>query len=277
MPTHSLYVTFSVVTYNTPYDELERVIKSLLLYPGEKKIFVADNSKEDFISQRLHELDEHICYKHFPKNVGFGTAHNWAISQAQNVGSKYHIVVNPDIYYFKDVVAPILDYMEQNPSVGELMPCILSPNGSVQYLPKLMPTPLMLLQRRLHKAIVFYGTHWMQRFEMRPMRNDRVYEVGHVSGCYAVMRMEALKRCGMFDQRYFLYFEDTDLSRRICKHYKTVYFPYVMVYHKYGHSAIKSIKCFKHFICSLVKYFCKWGWCFDKFREESNKRFLSQL
>ena len=269
-------ITLSLVVYNSPYNEVERVVKSLLLYTAEKIIFVVDNSPTNALS-KISQLDTCICYKHLSTNVGFGAAHNWAIEQAKKQGSVYHFIVNPDIYYDKDVIAPMLSYLEEHPRVGEMMPRILSPDGSVQYLPKLMPTPLMLLRRKLSKYFKRSGAWWLRNFEMRSMRNDSVYEVGHVSGCFAAIRMEAIAKCGAFDDRFFLYFEDTDLSRRIHQHYITAYFPKVAVYHEYGNAASKNIKCFFLFIKSMCKYFNKWGWFFDKERKQSNRFFLSQL
>lgn len=276
MHSHPLRVTFSVVVYNSPYEEVERVVKSLLLYKEEKTIYVVDNSPTvslPFICQ----LDACIRYKHFPSNIGFGAAHNWALERAHEEGSSYHFIVNPDVYYDQDVAAPMVEYLEAHPMIGEMMPRILSPDGTKQYLPKLMPTPLMLLQRQADR--LFHGRcqQWMERFEMRSMRDDRVYEIGHVSGCFAVLRMEAYEKCGGFDKRFFLYFDDTDLSRRVHQHYVTAYYPMAYVYHKYGHAASKSTKHFMLFLVSLIKYFNKWGWLFDKERKRSNRLFLSQL
>lgn len=93
----------------------------------------------------------------FPKNIGFGQAHNWAISEAKKKGSKYHFVVNPDIFYSKDAVLPMVEFMEHNQEVGEMMPKILYPNGRTQFLPKLMPSPLMLAQRKLSQFSPLYA------------------------------------------------------------------------------------------------------------------------
>lgn len=79
----SLYlVTFSVVVYKQPVDEIERVVRSLLLYANEKVIYIIDNSP-CMVVQNLCHLSKCIVLKHFPKNIGFGQAHNWAISEAK--------------------------------------------------------------------------------------------------------------------------------------------------------------------------------------------------
>lgn len=272
----SLKVTFSVVAYNSPYAEIERVVRSILLYAGAKTIYIVDNSPVDKLSA-LCQLDACVRYKHFPENLGFGVANNWAMKQAREEGCAYHFVVNPDIYYDKDVVAPMIDYLEAHPMVGELMPRILSPDGSKQHLPKLIPSPLMLLQRQLSRIWMNGGGKWMERFEMRAMRDDRVYEIGQASGCFVALRMKSYEKCGGFDPRYFLYFEDADLCRNIHKHYVTAYFPMVSVYHEYGRAASKNMRHFMYFLSSCVKYFCKWGWFFDKERRAYNRFLLSQL
>ena len=273
----SLYlVTFSVVVYKQPVDEIERVVRSLLLYANKKVIYIIDNSP-CMVVQNLCHLSKCIVLKHFPKNIGFGQAHNWAISEAKKKGSKYHFVVNPDIFYSKDVVLPMVEFMEHNQEVGEMMPKILYPNGKTQFLPKLMPSPLMLAQRKLSQFFPAVRSRWMKRFEMRQMADDKVYDIGHVSGSFAAFRMKALDDCGTFDSRFFLYFEDTDISRRIHKKYRTIYYPLVAVYHDYGNGASKSPKLFSIFIMSLIKFFNKWGWFFDDERKICNNKFLAQL
>jgi hypothetical protein len=81
----------------------------------------------------------------------------------------------------------------------------------------------------------------------------------------------------MYDDAYFMYFEDWDLSRRIHSRYKTIYFPKVSVYHGYESGANKSSKLFKIFVNSAITYFNKWGWLFDSEREKINNDALSQF
>jgi GT2 family glycosyltransferase len=81
----------------------------------------------------------------------------------------------------------------------------------------------------------------------------------------------------MYDDTFFMYFEDWDLSRRIHQYYKTIYFPLVSVYHAYDSGANRSSRLFKIFINSGVTYFNKWGWFFDGERKKTNKHALSQF
>ena len=74
-----------------------------------------------------------------------------------------------------------------------------------------------------------------------------------------------------------MYFEDFDISRRVHKHFKTIYYPNVFVYHGYERGAQKSWRLFKIFLSSFVKYFNKWGWIADSERVVVNKLTLSKV
>ena len=89
--------------------------------------------------------------------------------------------------------------------------------------------------------------------------------------------MSALQRVGFFDERFFMYFEDVDLSRRIHKHYKTIYYPEAVIYHDYQGGSCRNFKLLKLFISSAIKYFNKWGWFFDRERLLINKATLHNL
>ena len=124
--------------------------------------------------------------------------------------------------------------------------------------------------------IVFYD-RFIDRYELRSVPEDKVYNSPVLSGCFTLLNLKAIKEIGMFDDKYFMYFEDWDLSRRMHKVYKTLYYPKVAVYHGYNSGANKNIKLFFIFIKSAVYYFKKWGWFFDKERKTVNKNALLQF
>lgn len=101
--------------------------------------------------------------------------------------------------------------------------------------------------------------------------------VPYLSGCFMFLRVSVLKEVGLFDERYFMYLEDTDLSRRIHKKYKTIYYPFVHIIHEYSKGSYKNIKLLIYHIHSAIKYFNKWGWIFDKERREINTKVLREL
>lgn len=272
---HPYKVSFSIVLYRQSVEEIKAVLDSLQLYCGEKRIFLMDNSPTDSLSVlSCHEGD--VYYEWMKTNVGFGKAHNVAFSRAREYGSRYHFIVNPDISYTSDVADSMLAYMDRHEDVGQMMPKIVYRDGTIQYLPKLQPTPWLLFWRKM-KRPRFMHERQMQRFEMRAMHDDRVYDIACVSGCFTVVRMSALDVVGEFDDRFFLYFEDTDFSRRMHAHFRTLYYPSVSVAHGYGRGAGKNLRLLKCFVTSCCQYFFKWGWFFDKQRRRANKAVLGQL
>ena len=238
------------------------------------KLYIVDNSSDD----RLRELEgtsDRIRYIH-SINRGYGAGHNIAIQEAIELGSTYHVVVNPDIYFEKGVLKKLETYMDASSSVGLGMPRILYPDGELQYLCKLLPSPSDLLFRRflpLKKDVEKEN----RNYELRFTDYNQEMEVPSLSGCFMFIRTSVLKQVRGFDERYFMYAEDLDLCRRIGEVSRTMYYPFVSVFHKYEKGSYKNRKLLKYHICSVVKYFNKWGWFFDFERKKINKRILVTL
>jgi len=268
-------ITYAIVLYKNDSLALKKAVNSLLDLDLNATLFLIDNSPSDELRGLISAPN--ITYIHNPSNPGFGASHNVAIKEAINSGAKYHFIVNPDIYFTGDVVTPMINYMEKNLDVGMMMPEILNDDGSVQYLPKLLPSPFWIFRRKLkfpselHKKFV-------SKYELRHVPRKTIYNSPILSGCFSLLRLQAVKELGAYDdERYFMYFEDFDLSRRIHKLYKTLYFPLVSVYHSYNSEANKSPRLFRVFISSAIAYFNKFGWFFDNDRETINNKTLSQF
>ena len=86
------------------------------------------------------------------------------------------------------------------------------------------------------------------------------------------IRAEVFEKVGIFDERFFLYLEDVDYSRRIHSQFKTIYFPEVSIIHSHKKGSFKSPKLMIIHIISAIKYFSKWGWFFDHERANFNNR-----
>ena len=96
-------------------------------------------------------------------------------------------------------------------------------------------------------------------------------------GCFLFMRMSALEKVGLFDESIFMYTEDIDITRRIHKYYRTIYYPDVTIVHAHRAASYKSKKMLKIHIRSAIRYFNKWGWFFDQERKVWNKEVLTDL
>lgn len=270
----SIKITSSIVLYRNDIFMLQNAIQSITKTGGIDKIFLVDNSPTDEL--KILVTDSRIEYIHNPANPGFGASHNVAIVQALGWGSTYHFIVNPDIYFEGNVISPMVNYMVNDDTIGMMMPQILNEDGTIQNLPKLLPSPFSVLWRKLKRPEAAYQK-FINQYELRQVPRDVIYNAPVLSGCFTLLNLEAIKKVGMYDDTFFMYFEDWDLSRRIHMYYKTIYFPKVSVIHEYESGANKSKKLFKIFIKSAITYFNKWGWFFDSERKKINKEALSQF
>ena len=157
------------------------------------------------------------------------------------------------------------------------MPKVLYPDGRLQPLCKLLPAPQTLIKRRFFSFYKSSLENENYRYELRFSGYDKIMDVPFLSGCFMFLRTEALKKVGLFDERFFLYTEDVDLSRRIHKHYRTVYFPQTSIYHYHQRGSYRNIWLMWCNIKSAVRYFNKWGWVNDSEREFFNQRTIQQL
>lgn len=266
-------LTASVVTFHTSDADVKR-LADCILRSSIDVFFIVDNSSNDSLRE-FASLSDRIVYIH-SANLGFGSGHNIAIRKAIEKKARYHIVINPDIYWDDLVVEKLTAFMDASPDCGLVMPKVLYPDGGIQYLCRLLPTPIDLFGRRFIPIKTYQERHdaW---FELHRTGYDKVMEIPFLSGCFMFMRVEVLKKIGGFDERFFMYAEDLDLCRRIGEVAKTMFYPGVSIYHEYGKGSYKSRKLLKYHICSVVQYFNKWGWIFDRKRTMVNKKCLEQF
>ncbi|MFV5698710.1 glycosyltransferase [Flavobacterium sp. ZT3R17] len=270
----NIKITSCIVLYRNDITMLQNAIKSILKTGRMDKLFLLDNSPTDEL--KILATDSRIEYIHNPANPGFGASHNLAIQKAMTLDSKYHFIVNPDIYFEGDVVTPMVDYMANDITIGMMMPQILNEDGTIQNLPKLLPNPFSILKRKIKKPVRAYQK-FINEYELRKVPKDIIYNAPVLSGCFTLLNLDAIKKVGMYDDSFFMYFEDWDLSRRMHQQYKTIYFPKVSVVHEYESGANINKKLFKIFVNSAITYFNKWGWFFDSERKKVNMEALSQF
>ncbi len=264
-------INISIVLYKNPICQIITLIETLKKSKNVSSIFLVDNSPTP--SSEFKNLNVNYIFNN--KNLGYGTAHNIAIRKTIEKNIPYHLVINPDINFEPYILEEIENYLNKNPEIAHLMPKILYPNGEIQYLCKLLPTPFDLIFRR------FLPGSWtkkrMERFELRASKYDRIMDVPYLSGSFMYLRTETLKQTGVFDERFFMYPEDIDLTRRLHKKYRTVFYPEVEVIHHHAQESYKNKKMLWIHISNMVKYFNKWGWIFDKERKEVNKKISAQF
>ena len=280
-------ITASIVTYNNNLLDLEGILRSLLVSPVQK-VWIIDHS--DIFIGLEDELQEYkrkdeVYLQHEGRgfqmeyireeNKGYGCGHNVALRLAIEEGSRYHLVVNPDVWFGSEVIPALWRLMEEDETIAQIMPKVLFLNGSVQCLAKLLPTPVDLFSRFFLPGKLIAKRN--SRFELRHSGYDKQMNVPYLSGCFMFFRISALQKEGLFDERFFMYLEDADITRRLHVKYKTLFYPSVSIYHRFSRLSYHNWRMSLVHIISVIKYFNKWGWFYDRGRRRFNKRLLRNL
>ncbi len=272
------FISCSIVLYQKGIGKniVFNAISSILHSSLPVKLFLIDNSPTPLLQTELKEFisDSRVEYIFNNKNLGFGAAHNIAIRKI--IGkSKYHLVLNPDVSFEENVLPAIYHYMQQNPDVGLVMPKVLYPDGSTQYICKLLPTPYDLILRRFLPGKLLEKQP--SNYDLKNSGYNRTMEIPNLSGCFMFMRTSLFPVTGLFDEKFFLYLEDTDLSRRFYKVARNIFYPSVHIVHGHEQGSYKDFKLLFIHIRSAIRYFNKWGWRFDKERDQINKSILEEI
>lgn len=262
-------ITASIVIYKTNPEMLKTLLDCIKASDSVEKLWVIDNYP---IAENAWIKDCLPCIEYIENtNTGYGHAHNIALHKAVEVGSTYHVVLNPDLEFDSHALKNLAAYMDLRSDAGWVMPKVIYPNGEIQYLCKKLPTPFHLFLRRFLPE-----WDWVERkdedFELRHTGYNKEMNVPFLSGCFMFLRVETIaKHALFFDERFFMYCEDLDLSRRFHAVSKTMFNPAVTIIHNHERASYKSKKLLICHVKSVFKYFNKWGWIFDKERKMFNK------
>ena len=264
-------LSVSIVCYNTDCEELGRCLDSLKT-SIVSTIYIVDNSSQSYIQDfcATHKNVEYIP----SKNVGYGAGHNIAIRKAIENNEEYHLVLNSDVYFEPDTLDKLVEYLDSNKDVAQVQPRITYPDGTLQYTCRLLPTPLDLIFRRfLPKCVI---EHRNNRYILAHYSHNTTLNIAYHQGSFMLFRTSCFKDVGLFDERFFMYPEDIDITRRMHSKYRTMYWPNVSVVHAHRAASYKSTRMLKIHIVNMVKYFNKWGWFFDSERRKVNREILKE-
>lgn len=227
------------------------------------KVFIVDNSFYPLFSW-VAGLSTKVIYKHMEgENLGYGRGHNLARKYLDL--DKYHIIVNPDIKFIdKEVIEKLFEILEKNVSYSLLQPLIVSfPSGNLQKLCKRNPTLLIQILRGFLPFLIYKFSFFKKYNDWYEMSNvaysKKFVESQYLSGCFMFCRVEHLNKVGWFDEKYFLYLEDADLTRMLSKVGKCVHNPNLKIGHLWGKGSHKNFKLRFIAIYSFFLYSLKWG------------------
>ena len=264
-------LSVSIVTYHTDLNELDRCLQSLKT-PIVNIIHIIDNSSQQYIAD-FCKTKEKVIYT-ASENVGYGAGHNKAIIQTLSKQTDYHLVLNSDVRFEPQVIESLIEYMDRNSDVGQVQPKITYPNGELQYTVRMLPTPKDLIFRRFLPQRIIEKNDY--RYLLKFADHNQEMNVPYHQGSFMLFRCDALRKIGLFDERFFMYPEDIDITRRMHRHYRTMYYPASSIIHDHRAASYKNGRMLRIHIANMIRYFNKWGWLFDSERRQFNRRLLPQ-
>lgn len=252
----------SIVTYRSPVAEVVEAVKSVQASSLSPPILIMDNdSGEPYLSELRAALPEGVTLHSAERNGGFGYGHNQALLQAPP--SDYFLILNPDVRVHEGALETLIAFLRNKPEAGLVAPKVLYEDGRLQPLNKRNPTVLDLILRRMPEHIIANSPKIQARlmhYEMQDVGYDAPCRVEFLSGCCMMFRRSILQRLGGFDERFFLYFEDADLTRRVGCISEAWYCPDAVITHRWTRASAHSAAMFRILLESAVQYFTKWGW-----------------
>ena len=262
-------LSITIVLYNNNLKMIESTIKSCIQEVNPKHIYVVDNSTN--MDLKVIKLLHGINYLK-ANNQGFGSGHNLAFKKYNLIDNyKYNLILNPDITFTKNTLKNLIYFLEKNPQIGALMPKIVNLDGSIQFARRCLPKPSHLVFKRL-----FPNSKLSNEYELKNFEPNIPIELIGICGCFMLLRLEVIKKTNLFDERFFMYFEDFDLARRISLNSKVIYYPLEQVFHEAQRGHKKNLKLLFFLVSSAIKYFLKWGFK-DEYTKKSNQKLLEEI
>lgn len=241
------------------------LIKSYNEYTPKIEVTLINNSDEQQWSEKIQQFVD-MQQRELPclqltlyhcQNVGYGAGNNQAILKTSAL---YHLVLNPDVFIEKTCFFEAINFLEKNQEYNLLCPKVVGEGGEQHYLCKRNPTLFMMFLRSFAPGIIKkLFAKKMECFEYRDHDYNKIIEnVPYMTGCFMLFRTAPLQSVGGFDERYFLYQEDADLSREMLSVGKTIFYPKVQIIHQWQRGYHKSLKLRFYAIQSALKYALKW-------------------
>lgn len=223
------------------------------------QLYLVDNASPDGAGAALRaafppESSPEVQVICLPENRGFGAGHNAVLGR---LASRYHFVVNPDIQLTEDSVSALCAWMDAHPDVVMATPRLRFPNGDEQYTPKRAP---------FFRALVARVTPFCKKAEAHYLMRDEdlsaAQDITFCTGSFFVIRTAVLRQIGGFDEKYFMYVEDADITRKALSQGRVCYAPVTTVTHAWHRDTRKSARSFLRQMRSMGRYWAKWGFRF---------------
>lgn len=258
MSTNNPDLSIIIVNWNTK-NLLQKCLESI--YKTTRKIsyeiFVVDNASSDKSALMVEENFKKVKLIKNKENMGFAKANNQAIKQALG---RYILLLNPDTLILNNALNKMVEFLETHPKIGILGPQLLNTNGSLQLSCRTFPTlsSQIIILLKLHH--IFPNLSPVKKYFMSDWKHDKAKEVDQVMGACFMVRKKVCDQIGLFDEKYWIWFEEVDFCKRAKnKSWKIYFLPQVKILHHQGQSfkQLLSIKKQIKFNNSLLRYFKK--------------------
>jgi GT2 family glycosyltransferase len=229
-----LTLSIIIVNYNVKYF-LEQCLYSLesssLL---DKEIFVVDNNSTDGSIDYLRPKFPQITFIKNEVNQGFAKACNQGLALAK--GQNF-LFLNPDTIVAEDTLGTAVKFLEQE-SIGAVGVRMIDGKGNfLKESKRSFPGPVTALFKLFGLARAFPRSRSFNRYHLGHLNENNNHEVDVLAGAFLIIKKEVLQKCGPFDETFFMYGEDIDLSYRIQKAgYKNFYVADTAIIHFKGES-----------------------------------------
>jgi N-acetylglucosaminyl-diphospho-decaprenol L-rhamnosyltransferase len=229
----SLDVSVILVSFNT-LEMTKKALNCLFASVGnlEMEVIVVDNASRDHSAEVLRRDYPNIILIENKQNVGFGRANNQALP---HIHGRYVLLLNTDAFVEQDTIVKTIRYMDTHSECGMLGVKLLGRDGSLQPSCRYFPTPWNVFLERTNLKKFFKQTKMVDDMDWD---HNSERSCDWVPGCYALIRKKVIDQVGLFDPRYFLYYEEVDhcfAAKRAG--WGVSYFPDASVVHIGGESA----------------------------------------
>ena len=235
-------IVVGIVTYNTPIQCLQKLTRDLRTEPGVETVVLC-NSPDPVYRSSLSVLEGDVVLK-FSENKGFGAGHNQIFGDTR---PDWYVCCNPDIGYRAGVIPGLIEAAESVPRPGLVSPGVRDP----ETLRELPMRPYLSLKEVVVKNL--FKKQIQKGSELAP----GIFQIQFVSGCFFVVSKRVFEEVGGFDEKFFLYCEDADLSLRVGERYPNLQVSTIWVDHDGQHASRKSVRMAFYHISSLTRYIGK--------------------
>lgn len=255
----------SIVVYNG-CDEALHAAQSVLEHTRRfpLTLYLVDNASPDGSGARLAEAvrsgllapgpAQRVEVRCLAANGGFGSGHNAVLPE---LCSDVHFILNPDIALTADTLSDLAAWLDAHPEAVMARPALVFPDGRAQHLPLRRCALRPMVYRQL-PFLKFWKTQ-NDRYLMADCDLTRPTEIEFCTGSFSAVRTEVFRAVGGFDEHYFMYVEDADLTQKMRTRGKAYLVPQYTAIHAWHRAAHRSLKPFLWQTRSLLRYFAKWG------------------